>query len=157
MKMFKKIFFVIIAVGCWQCKSKTPANTSTKTTGFSYYGDPNPIPRGMARIVAQVVKIKPINKIHNNTNTICSRNPCEAIIHIEKVIGYGPGFIGKIKNRQQLEAYFIQTLTATKSVLPNRKKNLPGLQKKSRFEADLLFNPKASQTPKYQVMSYQKL
>lgn len=155
MKMLKKIFFVIVVVGCWQCNSKTPANTSTKTTGFSYHGDPHSIPRGMARIVAQVVKIKPINKTSNNT--ICSKNPCEAIIHIEKVIGYGPGFIGKIKNRQKLEAYFIQTLAATKNVLPNHKKHLPGLQKKSRFEADLLFNPKASQTPKYQVMSYQKL
>lgn len=156
--MIRKLLILIVIVSCWQCQTKTPTNNNNLTSSTSNnktHLQKKPIPRGMARVVARVVQVNPINKASGNT--ACAKNPCEATIKVEKVVGYGSNFQGELSDGQQLEAYFIKTLGATQKIFPALKKHFPGLKKKDRFEADVLFNPKAAQTSKYQVISYKKI
>lgn len=156
--MIRKLLIFIVIVSCWQCQTKTPTNNNNltnSTSNNSTHLQKNPIPRGMARVVAKVVKVSPINKA--GKNTACAKNPCEATIKVEKVVGYGSNFQGDLSNGQQLEAYFIKTLGDTQKIFPALKQHFPGLKKKDRFEADVLFNPKATQVSRYQVISYKKL
>lgn len=157
----KKLIFLMIVVSCWQCKTKTPSNTTTtkdngsKTTTTVTVEQERPVSRGRARIIAKVIEVKPIDK--TSKNAICAKNPCEAIIKIEKVIGKGSFFKGKLSIGKELEAYFINTLSSTKKILPELQQHLPGLKKNDRFETDILFNPLESNKSKYQVTSYKTL
>jgi hypothetical protein len=155
-----KLLFLLIALGCWQCKTKTPSNTtkndgSKTTTTTVTVEQERPVSRGQARIIAKVIKIKPIDK--TSKNAVCAKNPCEAIIKIEKVIGKGAFFKGKLSEGKELEAYFINTLSSTKKILPQLQKHFPGLKKDDRFQTDIIFNPLESNKSKYQVTSYKTL
>ncbi|WP_299456059.1 hypothetical protein [uncultured Microscilla sp.] len=157
MHTLKKLIFVMIVMSCWQCKTKTPTtNTTTKNTETTaVVSQERPVARGTVRVIAKLIKVKPINT--SDRNTACSKNPCEATITVEKIVGKGAFFAGEVNQGQQLDTYFIKTLGATKDVFPELKKHFPGLKKGDRFEADIIYSLKAANNLNYQVVSYQPL
>lgn len=151
--MIRKLLILAVIFGCWQCKTKTP--TTSNSTGTKTTPKATPVSRGTIRVVAQIVKVKPINK--NAANALCGKNPCEATIKIEKVIGKGAFFNGDVDNGKSFDAFFVKTLAPTKNLYPNLQKHFPGLKNNDRFQADIIYNMKASEGSKYQVITYEKL
>ncbi|OJJ22296.1 hypothetical protein BKI52_06330 [marine bacterium AO1-C] len=149
----KLLLAVTVMIGCWQCKPQSSAKKSTANDKQTLLL--KPIARGTIRVIAQVVKVKPINKTLQNTP--CADHPCEAMIKIEKVVGTGAFFYGEIKQGQSLEAYFTKTLASSEKNYPQLKPALPGLNLNDRFQADIIYNLKATKVSKYHVVTYKKL
>ena len=123
----KNILFLILIfiIGCSSSNTKNSIPT------------PEPaISPGSCLIIGEIVSIEK-NQSLNNSNNICDKYPCRAVVKIDSVLGCGAGApaIGK---SDILKVKFSFTLAeTTKEMFPNLEITLPGLNVNSRFKASI--------------------
>ncbi len=91
-------------------------------------------PPGVCKIVGEIVSINK-DKLSDNKNSPCSKQPCWAEVKIVSIEGCGAGgpIVGK---KDTLTINFAFTLgKTTKEFFPNLDERLPGLEIGSQFSA----------------------
>jgi len=113
------------------------------------------IPPGQCRIIGTIVSIAEIQK-PGNADDPCSQAPCQAVIRVDSVLGYGQGFIRPLSKSKEVPITFKFTLSPTKDLFKNMTKTYPGLEVSSKFratvEAQQLLGTKSF---KYSISGYE--
>ena len=94
------------------------------------------IPPGHCRIIGTIVSIDAIQKT-GNADDPCSQAPCQAVVRVDSVLGYGQGFIKPLAKSKEFLAIFKFTLRQTKDLFKNMTKTYPGLEVGSKFLANV--------------------
>lgn len=91
-----------------------------------------------------------------STEDPCASVPCEAIVRIDSVLGYGSAFPGAVGVGQTVRVHFRFTLASTEKLFPSMRPPYPGLSVGSRFSASLEASPDhdASNATAFAIGSY---
>jgi len=92
------------------------------------------IPPGQCRIIGTIVSIAEIQQT-GNADSPCSQAPCQAIVRVDSVLGYGQGFIRPLSKSKEVQITFKFTLSPTEDLFKNMTKIYPGLEVGSKFKA----------------------
>ena len=111
------------------------------------------IPPNQAQITGQIISIDPVSNT-NNSNDICSKYPCTAIVKVSS-LNYGTGF-PPLPIGSEMKIRFAFTLSRTTSeMFPNMKKSYPGLKKGDTFTALVSYIETINNAiPAFQIFSY---
>ena len=90
------------------------------------------IPPDQCLFEGEIVKILPIDA---KAQGVCSKNPCEAIVKIIKVIGFGSSFKVSMSSGSKKQIKFKNTLNPTNKLFEDREEHLPGLKAGDKFKA----------------------
>jgi len=97
---------------------------------------PEGLPPDVCRIIGTVVRVDTALKSRRPDDP-CSKAPCEALVYVDSVLGYGSSFPVILNPGETVRAHFTFSLAPTEQVLPQVKPSFPGLSPGSRFRADL--------------------
>ncbi len=88
------------------------------------------------RIVATVLAIDSTLQ-SGETASPCARVPCQAIVRVDSILGYGQAFVRPLSKGERIQVMFVFTVGPTKGLFPNMTENYPGVRVGSRFLADV--------------------
>lgn len=118
----------------------------------------NKIPPGHCRIVGTIASIDSTLDSYSPRNP-CSIHPCNALVRIDSIIGYGSSF-PPLQPGREIQIHFYFTLSKVDKVsFPGLKESYPGLNTGSSFEGDISVLRELNETGKqlrFAVYSYQK-
>jgi hypothetical protein len=97
---------------------------------------PAGLPPDVCRIIGTVVRIDSTFKSASPDDP-CSKAPCEAMVRIDSVLGYGSSFPIILSTGTVIRTHFTLTLAPTEQVLPKVKPSYPGVGAGSWIRADL--------------------
>ncbi len=110
---------------------------------------------GQCRIIGTIVSIAEIQQT-GNADSPCSQAPCQAIVRVDSVLGYGQGFIRPLSKSKEVPISFKFTLSPTRDLFKNMTTMYPGLTVGSKFratvEAQQLLGTKSF---KYSISGYE--
>lgn len=113
------------------------------------------IPPGQSRIIGTIVSIDEIQKT-GNADDPCSKAPCQAVVRVDSVLGYGQGFIRPLSKNKEVPITFKFTLSPTKGLFQNMTKMYPGLEVDSKFLANIEVQQLlGSESFKYSISGYE--
>ena len=146
--------FLMIISGC---------NRSTqKTQEVSFKQDlesnrsPSAVAPGHCRLEATVLSV--MQKMDKqDSNDPCGKAPCQAIVQINKIHGYGSAFQKPLSVDNKLTFDFVFTVGNTKMLGIKITEHLPGLQEGDHFQADVEEQHQFGGKTAYVVHTYQKL
>jgi hypothetical protein len=98
------------------------------------------LPPQVCRILGTLVRVDSTLKSQRPDDP-CSKAPCEALVYVDSVLGYGSSFPAVLSPGATVRAHFTFTLGPTEQVLPSVKPPFPGLRPGSAFRADLKSTP----------------
>ncbi len=148
------------------CSSKSDRTSEAEQTGSAsesasrgFPGNTTaPVPPNHSRIIGVVANIDDIAET-SNLSKPCSQAPCQAIIRIESVLGYGSAFGRPLATGSEISVFFPFTLMPTHMLFPTLEKDYPGLSVGSRFLADvesrLAFQPESGEKVLYIIYGYE--
>lgn len=98
-------------------------------------GAERPIPPGTCRIIGKIAAVLPHREA--DPQAPCGQLPCQALVQVQRVVGYGAAFQPVLVPGQEIKVYFTFTLSPTEKYFPELNTPLPGLQPGNVFEADV--------------------
>ena len=116
--------FLFIAM-FFACKSNAPVKPTPLSEAST---SPN-----SCRIEATVIEILPISS--SDTADVCFRYPCQARVHIDKIIQCGHSIALIADEQDEMILHFVYSLQATAETIPKLQPSYPGLKKGTRFVA----------------------
>ncbi len=160
MKKISQTLVVLISLlALFSCKStqqkKEQASADQPQKASSLKIGAHGIPPGQCRIIATIVSIAEIQKT-GNADDPCSQAPCQAVVRVDSVLGYGQGFIKPLAKSKEFLAIFKFTLGQTKDLFQNMTKTYPGLEVGSKFLANVEAHELiGTRTIKYSIYGYE--
>lgn len=137
------VCFCLLLVACRQGQSQTakrvpdsPPNSSRPMSKPTISPDLEQIPPNVGRIVGTIVSIEKVRAVQGDLSP-CARVPCQALVRVESVIGYGSAFPASFKAGDQISVRFAFTLHPTDKLFPKMEHHLPGLKVGQVFKADV--------------------
>jgi hypothetical protein len=97
---------------------------------------PAGLPPDVCRIIGTVVRVDSTLK-STSPDDPCSKVPCEAMVRVDSVLGYGSSFPIVLSTGTVIRTHFTFTLAPTEQVLPKVKPSYPGVAAGSWIRADL--------------------
>lgn len=101
---------------------------------------PAGLPPQVCRIVGTIIRVDSTLKSQKPDDP-CSKSPCEALVYVDSVLGYGSSFPVVLSPGSTVRAHFTFTLAPTEQLIPSLKPSFPGLRPGSAFRADLKSTP----------------
>ncbi|KAA5549245.1 hypothetical protein [Adhaeribacter rhizoryzae] len=139
------------------CHGKTPSTTTQAATGTitnqqpvitpgelprkEIMSQPTPnnrpdrIAPGSCRLQGEIIAVLPT--LEPNKNTPCGKVPCQAVVKVQRVLGYGSAFDKPLASGQEINVYFHFTLSPSARYFSELTKPLPGLKVGNIFQADM--------------------
>lgn len=113
------------------------------------------IPPGQCQIIGTIISIAEIQKTEN-ADTPCSQAPCQAVVRVDSVLGYGQGFIRPFSKGKEVPISFKFTLSPTRDLFKNMTTMYPGLTVGSKFRATVEAQQLlGTQSFKYSISGYE--
>ncbi len=97
---------------------------------------PAGLPPDVCRILGTVVRIDSTMK-SSYAGDPCSKAPCNALVRVDSVLGYGSSFPVVVSTGSVIKTRFTFTVAPTDQVLPDVKPPYPGVAPGSRIRTDL--------------------
>ncbi len=94
------------------------------------------LPPDVCRIVATVIRVDSTLK-GSGPDDPCAKAPCEAMVLVDSVLGYGSSFPQTLSPGSLIRTHFTLSVAPTEQVLPSYKPAYPGIAAGSRIRADL--------------------
>jgi len=117
---------------------------------------PLAVAAGHCRVEATVLSI--MDKMAEaENNSLCSKAPCQAIVQIDSIHGYGSGFQKPLSVNRKMAFTFTLTLGNTKMLGIKTDSPLPGLKSGDRFRADVEERQQFGGSVQYMVHKYEKV
>jgi hypothetical protein len=153
--MFNNLLILVSLSFIFSCQSNKNATNQTSKTDISIKQEqPQSLPPESCRIRGKIISIKAVDS-EVKGNTPCDKNPCDAEVLIEKVLGYGSSFSAMLYPEDVITLHFSFTLSNTKQVFPDKNViELPGLNTGDLFEANIegnLLNKKNFTVNEYKI------
>jgi len=136
------LLLALLATTVFACRSSEETNSEEKeeVTEMQRPPDPGPgIPPGHCRLVGTIIAVDSL--LSTDGNDPCSKAPCTATVKVEQIIGYGSGFTSTFGKGSEVRVRFQYTLGPSSEIFPLMSPGLPGLQKGSKFQADIRTGP----------------
>ena len=139
MKKFSQTLVVLISLlALFSCKStqqkKEQASADQPQKASSLKIGAHGIPPGQCRIIGTIISIAEIQQT-GNADEPCNQAPCQAVVRVDSVLGYGQGFIRPLSKSKEIPITFKFTLSPTSGLFKNMTKRYPGLKVGSKFNA----------------------
>ena len=140
---FKKIVVVFLLLMIFSCKSAYQTkdkqkndNPQARESLLRASSQALTIPPKNCRIVGTIVFVdEPRSDL--GADDPCSKVPCQAVVRVDSILGYGQGFVKPLGKGKEIEVLFKFTLSPTKDLFPNMEESYPGLKLGSYFLADI--------------------
>jgi len=129
------VVFLLSVVTLLSCRS-TLDDRSGESKASALKIPPAGLPPDVCRIVGTLVRVDSSLKGYRADDP-CSKAPCEALVYVDSILGYGSSFPVVLSTGVTIRAHFTLTLAPTEQVLPTVKPSFPGLVLGSNFRADL--------------------
>jgi hypothetical protein len=142
MKHILLYFSVVLLI---TCKSKSFVNSSANTG--------EQVNTSSCTIEATVINI--LKPASTDSTDVCFKNPCKAIIHLDKINRCGSATTLVPDEKGELKVHFAYTLNPTKDLFPTMKTTYPGLKQGSHFTAAIEERQVLGYAPEYIIFSYQ--
>ena len=152
------LLLVILILGCNRSMQKAGDNNDRDSfkEDLESKRTPSAVAPGHCRLEAEVLSI--MQKMSKeDRNDPCGKAPCQAIVQINKIHGYGSAFQKPLSVDKKLTFDFAFTVGNTKTLGLKMNEHLPGLQKGDRFQADVEEQQQFGGKTAYVVYTYKKL
>ncbi len=138
-----------------QCRSSNTSQTPMPETPARPEVSPSPVAPGHVRFVGTVVRILDVRS--GQQDEPCAMYPCQAIVRVDSVLGYGSGLSVTISSGQEITVHFPFTLMPSEETGVRVNSPLPGLKEGDHFEADAeVKNVLGEKEPRFVVYLYTK-
>ncbi len=129
------VALLLIYSGCSSNNIEKDSATNNKTPAKIDWANEQIAP-GYCRIIGTIVLID--SSLEKGTSkSPCSKVPCNAVVRIDSIIGYGSNS-STLSVNKLIDVHFNFTLSPTsKDLFPNMQEYYPGLQTGTRFEGDI--------------------
>ncbi len=137
LKSFVVLILLLTVISCNSTRQKgEQASTDQPKNASSLKLDGQNIPPGQCRIIGTIVSINEIKKT-GNADDPCSKTPCQAVVRVDSVLGYGQGYVRPLAKSKEVPVTFRFTLSPTEKFFKNMTTTYPGLEEGSTFMADV--------------------
>lgn len=130
--IIRSLTALVLLFAVASCTGAREAERTTPRTGALSPGDVSP---GEALVVGTILRVDAF-RAERSTDP-CARNPCYAMVQIDTVMAYGPGFPRPLSAGERLHARFAFTLAPTEEILPELTAQFPGMDAGDTFQAIL--------------------
>ncbi len=150
------IFLIVGFTGCRSHKQSSKAEKAQKQSNDSLKAIPQataPVPVNECRIAGTIIEID--STLSTDDKSPCSRAVCNAVVKIDRVLGYGSGFTKVLAPGQTIPVHFNFTLAPSQKVLPKANVDLPGLTTGSTFVANLNLREMIGKREQFSIGKYE--
>jgi hypothetical protein len=135
--MNSSLSFILIALSCFAgCTAQTEKSVQEEhqQNNGQIIERGTRIAPGTCRMVGTLVAIDSALE----KSGPCSKAPCQGIVRVDSILGYGSAFGNPIAVNAQIEVKFTFTVAPTsRALFPTMTQGLPGLQLGNQFQADI--------------------